>query len=111
MARIIAQLMYVQRADILLAVVCTLTTPPNFIWPRKFASVWLGEMKSGAVVGVYGTIKITQIDTFPRPLPGQFTYQADLTMMAGGTLVKHEVCRVTDVVRTGQVYIAPSFRC
>jgi hypothetical protein len=33
---------------------CTLTTPPDFIWPRKFASIWLGEIKSGAVVGVYG---------------------------------------------------------
>jgi hypothetical protein len=31
----------------------TLTTPHDFIWPRKFASIWLGEIKSGAVVGVY----------------------------------------------------------
>jgi hypothetical protein len=26
--------------------------PPDPIWPHKFASIWLGEIKSGVVVSV-----------------------------------------------------------
>jgi hypothetical protein len=42
----------------------TLTTPPDFIWPRKFASIWLREIKSGAVVGVLQLNLIIVLNNF-----------------------------------------------